>query len=85
MTTDDDGRRRTTDDEEEQVPEYWFNVETKQVEEGRQSDWSVLMGPYPTREEAERALETARARTEQWDEEERQWEEWGEQGPRNPE
>jgi hypothetical protein len=57
------------------VTEYWFNTHTRQVEEGRQSDWTNLLGPYPTREAAERALETARERTERWDEEDRQWEE----------
>src|SRR3954447_2158714 len=36
---------------------YWFNVVTHQVEEGPQSDWTQLIGPYETREEAEKALE----------------------------
>lgn len=56
------------------MTEYWFNTRTRQVEEGHQSDWSDLLGPYPTREEAARALETARERTERWDEEDRRWE-----------
>lgn len=60
------------------MPEYWFNTATRQVEEGHQSDWTNLLGPYATREEAERALETARARTEKWDEEDRRWDDWGE-------
>ena len=51
--------------------QYWYNTETHAVEEGRQSDWSKLMGPYSTREEAEHALERARQRTESWDEEDR--------------
>ena len=51
--------------------QYWYNTETHSVEEGRQSDWSKLMGPYATREEAEHALERARQRTESWDEEDR--------------
>jgi len=33
------------------------------------------MGPYPTREEAAQALESARRRTEAWDEDERRWRE----------
>ncbi len=53
--------------------EFWFNIATKQVEEGHQSDSRDLMGPYPTREEAENALETARERTEQWDREDEEW------------
>ncbi len=47
--------------------EFYFNTQTHEVEEGRRSDWSVLMGPYPTREAAARALETAHERTEAWD------------------
>jgi hypothetical protein len=57
------------------VAEFWFNTKTRQVEEGHQSDWTNLMGPYRSREEAARALETARERTERWDEEDRRWEE----------
>lgn len=54
--------------------QYWFNVATGKVEEGHQSDWRNLMGPYPTREAAEQALETARENTERWDAEDREWE-----------
>jgi hypothetical protein len=46
---------------------FWFNIETHEVEEGRQSDWTKLMGPYTTREEATLALEKARKRNEAWD------------------
>jgi len=46
---------------------FYFNIETHQVEEGRQSDYTKLMGPYPTREAAEQALETARRRNQSWD------------------
>ncbi|WP_369054719.1 MULTISPECIES: hypothetical protein [Kineococcus] len=49
---------------------FYFNVDTGQVEEERgKSQQQHLMGPYATREEAARALETARARTEAWDRE----------------
>ena len=34
------------------------------------------MGPYPSEDEAARALETAAARTAAWDEEERKEREW---------
>jgi hypothetical protein len=57
------------------MSEYWFNTRTKQVEEGRQSDYTDLMGPYSTRAEAEAALDTAAARSEAWDEEDRRWKE----------
>ncbi|GIG27471.1 SPOR domain-containing protein [Cellulomonas marina] len=51
---------------------YWYNTRTHEVEEGRQSDWSHLMGPYATRGEAAKALETAKARTQAWDDEDAQ-------------
>ena len=54
---------------------YWFNLETRQVEEGRQSSWDKLMGPYPTREAAEHALERADERTATWDEADDAWSE----------
>lgn len=53
--------------------QFWFNPRTGEVEEGRLSAWGDRMGPYRTREEAERALETARERSEAWDEEDRRW------------
>jgi len=56
--------------------EFWFNTTTGKVEEGRVSDWSEVLGPYPTREAAERALATARARSQAWDHEDRADREW---------
>jgi hypothetical protein len=53
--------------------EFWFNTATGQVEEGPQSSWTHRLGPYQTREEAERALEKARDRTESWDREDDDW------------
>ncbi len=55
------------------MTEYWFNTRTRQVEEGHQSDWANLMGPYPTRADAERALDKARENTERWDREDKEW------------
>jgi hypothetical protein len=49
--------------------QYWYNVATRQVEEGHRSSWQNLMGPYATRAEAEEALAKAAARTEAWDRE----------------
>ena len=46
---------------------FWFNIETHEVEEGRHSDWTKLMGPYETRDEAANALEKARRRNEDWE------------------
>ncbi len=56
--------------------EFWFNTTTGTVEEGRVSDWSEVLGPYPTREAAERALAMARARSQAWDREDRADRDW---------
>ena len=53
--------------------QYWYNTETRAVEVGRRSSWSHLMGPYSTRAEAERALESAWSRNESWDKEDEDW------------
>lgn len=58
------------------VPEFYYNTKTGQVEEGKQSSWMDLMGPYSSREEAAGALEKARARNEQADADEEKWNEW---------
>lgn len=51
---------------------YWYNITTGQVEQdeatSRKDD---LMGPYDSHEEAQQALEAARARTQAWDEQDR--------------
>lgn len=52
--------------------EFFYNTETGQVEQGKQSSWTHLMGPYPTREAAQQALATARSRSASWDEEDRE-------------
>ncbi|NGO70809.1 hypothetical protein [Streptomyces boncukensis] len=47
--------------------DFFYNVETGEVEEGPQSPGKNRMGPYATREEAERALATASERTSEWE------------------
>ena len=42
--------------------EWWFNLRTQQVEEGQGDPNSERLGPYPTRDEAQGALERMRAR-----------------------
>jgi hypothetical protein len=55
---------------------YWFNVGTGSVEtDDNKSPSADLMGPYDTEQEAANALQSARERTEQWDAEDRAWEE----------
>ena len=41
--------------------EFWYNDNTHQVEVGAQSDWSQLLGPFGTREEAQAAMDRVRA------------------------
>jgi hypothetical protein len=49
------------------VTEYWYNVKTHEIEEDAMSDWTQLIGPYKTRQEAEHALEKVKARNDAWD------------------
>jgi hypothetical protein len=53
---------------------YWYNVNTGKVEtEENRGPGENLMGPYATEEEASRALEIAREKTERWDEQDKAW------------
>jgi hypothetical protein len=55
-------------------PQFWFNTRTGTVEtDYDKSQGKDLMGPYPSADEASRALQSAAERTEKWDEEERRW------------
>lgn len=65
----------TQQDEQGQDKAFWYNPSTGEVEEGRRSAWTDRMGPYATREEAAKALETAARRSESWDAEDRRWQE----------
>ncbi|WP_408003877.1 SPOR domain-containing protein [Puerhibacterium puerhi] len=55
------------------MTQYWYNTATGEVEEGHRSGWTHLMGPYATREEAQAALDKARARSEAWDADDDRW------------
>jgi hypothetical protein len=55
---------------------FWYNVDTGQVEtDENRSRGEQVLGPYATEEEARRAIETAHARTDKWDAEDRAWNE----------
>lgn len=56
--------------------EWYFNTATGKVELGPQSPMENRLGPYPTRQEAEQALQTAKERNRKWDEENREWNAW---------
>jgi hypothetical protein len=47
-------------------PKYWFNIKTKQVEQGLQSSSLDRIGPFDTPEEAKNAEATVAARSEEW-------------------
>ncbi|GAA1907951.1 methionine aminopeptidase [Lapillicoccus jejuensis] len=54
--------------------QYWYNVDSGQVEtDETKSQGAHVMGPYASQDEASRALQSARERTEQWDAEDRDW------------
>ncbi|HMT31211.1 MAG: methionine aminopeptidase [Actinomycetales bacterium] len=55
--------------------QYWYNIATGRVEnDDDRGPAEDVLGPYDTPEEAGRALEIARAKTEKWDAEDRAWE-----------
>lgn len=55
-----------TDHEHDQ---YWYNTRTGQVEHGKQSIASELLGPFPTEAEAARANEKLQENARKWAEE----------------
>jgi hypothetical protein len=60
---------------------FWYNVDTGKIEtDETRSRGELVLGPYATEEEARHALETAHARTEKWDAEDREWREKGAAG-----
>jgi hypothetical protein len=46
---------------------WWFCLKHRTVEQDAGCPGRLRLGPYPTREDAERALETVRRRNEEWD------------------
>ncbi len=58
--------------------QYWYNITTGRVESDEdRGPGDDVMGPYATADEAGHALETARRRTEEWDQADREWAERG--------
>jgi hypothetical protein len=52
---------------------WYYNVITKQVEQRGEGKGTDQLGPYPTREAAEQAIETVRAREEELNRQDREW------------
>jgi hypothetical protein len=48
------------------IPKYWFNTKTKQVEFGLKSSSLDRIGPFDTDREAANAEETVRQRSKAW-------------------
>mgnify|MGYP003373918717 FL=1 len=58
--------------------QYWYNVTRGCVEtDETRGQGEDVLGPFATQEEAQKALDTAKARTEKWDDEDREWNERG--------
>lgn len=55
------------------MSEFYYNVTTGEVEEGRVSSGFDRMGPFATREEAEAAMEHAQEHNEAWDQADKEW------------
>ena len=49
--------------------EFWFNTKTGEVEVGKQTLAVYRIGPFSSREEAQKAYEILKSRAEKWDEE----------------
>lgn len=54
--------------------EWYYCIEHATVEPKLGCRITTRMGPYETREEAARALETARERNKEWEEADEEWE-----------
>lgn len=60
----------------EEDQKWFYNQETKTVEQGRQSSFEHRLGPYDSKEEAEQAMEIVAARNaaaDAYDEAEEEW------------
>ena len=49
--------------------QFWFNAKTLQVEQGLKTAAVYRIGPFETRQEAERALEIVSQRATDWNQE----------------
>jgi hypothetical protein len=47
-------------------PKFWFNLKTKQVEQGLKSSSLDRIGPFDTEAEAAKAEDVVAARAEEW-------------------
>ena len=52
---------------DENEKQWWFCLKDNRVEDTEVCPGKDRLGPYPTREAAEHALDTVRRRNEEWD------------------
>ena len=57
--------------------QWYYNVLTQRVERAGEGRGVDQLGPYPTREAAEHAVESVRAREKQLADEDERWRNWG--------
>lgn len=57
--------------------QWYFDLSTGEVTQGKKSSWDSRMGPYATEAEARDALKVSRARTAAADAEDRDEDDWG--------
>jgi hypothetical protein len=55
-------------------PRYYWCLRHRRVESEHPCGSDLRMGPYPTKEAAERYAETAQGREESWEAEDERWE-----------
>lgn len=53
---------------------WWYNIFTKQVEEGPGAPNSERLGPFDTELEAREALSKVKERNEEWSKQDAEWE-----------
>lgn len=58
------------------LKKYWYNLATREVEYGLASPMVNRAGPFDTAEEAAKAPELIRQRTQEWEEEEQREDPW---------
>lgn len=54
-------------------PEFYYDLATGEVQEGKVAGWTSRMGPYPSAEAARHAMDKVRSRNEEWEEDDAAW------------
>lgn len=51
------------------MADWWYNLRTGEVEQGAQSSWRHLLGPYSSYAQATQAMDRVKENNARWDEE----------------